>query len=484
MSLTKVTYSMISGAPVNVLDFGAVSGGTALANTTAIQAAIDYAAPLGRAVFIPAGIYSVTVLTIPLQHGGVEIYGEAYNSLYNLSVGTYRGTNLVSTTTTGHVISCDGGVAYSNRGIRIRSLAISATTSGDLVHLVGSPEGTELDNVSGYQAGTGGGFYIKDCWSGLQITGCKLDGASAAGVGITIINTISAGQYFIGSGTSVDRFNTGVALGTSLTTVYNILIENAAIQSNRVAGISLGTVSAVDIKNTHFEFNAGPSIAKDAFGAATVVSINNNSFYRNGTTKDIAISNGTAYSDAWVIQNNYFAGISGGVTAISSSNAAFNSGSISNNYFIGYAGTTVGIDLGAVAATNWVVANNGFSSVTTPVANSTLLGSYIQNGSVYSNITSTGVKTASGTLTAVASGVATTVFDATAQGLYQVFTFYLGASANAYSASAVVHSTEGNINITATNGTNMTLTVSGTNIQVTHTVGSAIDVQYKYLKIA
>ena len=40
MSLTKVSYSMISGAVVNVLDFGAVGNGTT-DDTTAIQAAIN-----------------------------------------------------------------------------------------------------------------------------------------------------------------------------------------------------------------------------------------------------------------------------------------------------------------------------------------------------------------------------------------------------------------------------------------------------------
>ena len=56
MSLTKVTYSMISGAPANVLDYGADSTG-ATSSVAAIQAAID-ANPDG-CVFFPVGTYLI-----------------------------------------------------------------------------------------------------------------------------------------------------------------------------------------------------------------------------------------------------------------------------------------------------------------------------------------------------------------------------------------------------------------------------------------
>jgi hypothetical protein len=54
MSLTKATYSMIDGAPVNVLDFGAIGNGIAN-DAAAIQAALD----TGRAVYIPQGAYLI-----------------------------------------------------------------------------------------------------------------------------------------------------------------------------------------------------------------------------------------------------------------------------------------------------------------------------------------------------------------------------------------------------------------------------------------
>ena len=68
MSLTKATYSMIDGAPVNVRDFGAVgdwngtqsSPGTGTDDTIAIQAAIDHAIAIGSGLFFPPGRYRTT----------------------------------------------------------------------------------------------------------------------------------------------------------------------------------------------------------------------------------------------------------------------------------------------------------------------------------------------------------------------------------------------------------------------------------------
>ena len=74
MSLTKVSYSMIQGAVVNVLDFGAVGNGTT-DDTAAIQAAINYLATTssasatgGGTVYIPAGKFRITS-TIKIGHG-------------------------------------------------------------------------------------------------------------------------------------------------------------------------------------------------------------------------------------------------------------------------------------------------------------------------------------------------------------------------------------------------------------------------------
>lgn len=58
MSLTKVSYSMITGAPVNILDYGADPTGTN-DSTAAIQAALDAVTDGGEVIF-PPGTYLVS----------------------------------------------------------------------------------------------------------------------------------------------------------------------------------------------------------------------------------------------------------------------------------------------------------------------------------------------------------------------------------------------------------------------------------------
>lgn len=68
MSLTKVTYSMIQGAPLNVLDHGADATGVA-DSSAAIQAAVN----AGSLVYIPSGAYKLnTVITVPVA---TTVYG-------------------------------------------------------------------------------------------------------------------------------------------------------------------------------------------------------------------------------------------------------------------------------------------------------------------------------------------------------------------------------------------------------------------------
>jgi len=70
MSLTKASYSMITGAPANVLDFGAVGDGTT-DDTAAIQAALT----TGRSVYLPQNTYAISA-TLRLNSDGQIFFGD------------------------------------------------------------------------------------------------------------------------------------------------------------------------------------------------------------------------------------------------------------------------------------------------------------------------------------------------------------------------------------------------------------------------
>jgi hypothetical protein len=76
MSLTKATFSLIDGAPINVLDYGAVGNGVA-DDTAEIQAALTAGA--GRAVYFPGGTYLISsTLTVPAD---TTVTGDGYGSV-------------------------------------------------------------------------------------------------------------------------------------------------------------------------------------------------------------------------------------------------------------------------------------------------------------------------------------------------------------------------------------------------------------------
>jgi hypothetical protein len=85
---------------------------------------------------------------------------------------------------------------------------------------------------------------------------------------------------------------------------------------------------------------------------------------------------------------------------------------------------------------------------------------------------------------ATATATATTLFSPPAVGLYIIYAYQENASSVAYTAQASVINTGGGVFlISANNGANMTITVSGSNVQVTQTSGSNMLVNFNYIYI-
>ena len=95
MALTKATYSIISGAVINILDYGASPSATGATNRVAIQAAIDaaIASTSTRAVYIPRGAFEIDagiVLASPIR-----IFGDGFD------ISNETGSVIRTTQTTG-----------------------------------------------------------------------------------------------------------------------------------------------------------------------------------------------------------------------------------------------------------------------------------------------------------------------------------------------------------------------------------------------
>lgn len=77
MPLTKVSFSMITGAPANILDYGASPSASATVNTAAIQACINE----NKVVYIPSGVYQIngpiTLNSAAVSGGQRTIFGDS-----------------------------------------------------------------------------------------------------------------------------------------------------------------------------------------------------------------------------------------------------------------------------------------------------------------------------------------------------------------------------------------------------------------------
>ena len=91
MSLTKVTYSMINGAPINVKDFGAIGDGTT-DDTAAIQAALDFAETTSTPIYVPTGVYRLTaglVYNDTAYGKGLQLYGDGmYETVFKMDANS------------------------------------------------------------------------------------------------------------------------------------------------------------------------------------------------------------------------------------------------------------------------------------------------------------------------------------------------------------------------------------------------------------
>lgn len=263
MSLTKVSYSMIEGAPKNVLDYGAFNDGTnATATTAAIQAALD----LAGAIYLPAGTYTIDAPLIVKNH--TLLFGDGNSTIggSKCSLISYAGTdnaieinNPINGSTAAYITLRDFAVICSNAS-PVALKACIAETASSFLHI-------EQVTVQGNWAGI-----IFDQTEVSSIVNCVFQAQSI--VGLWLVNgnarNPAASQYFTNQlyfcGNQFNR--------VALANTFAIIDDGGAdheFKNNNINGWGtwMRLASQTNTKITNNEFEGAADVGPIAFHNVT-----------------------------------------------------------------------------------------------------------------------------------------------------------------------------------------------------------------------
>ena len=256
MSLTKATYSMISGAVVNALDFGMSTTATAAANKTALLAAIASTAK-AVTVFIPEGQYQIAG-DIVINKENVEIFGSRSEYTYNYYYGfpgnaETRGTMLLFTSgAIGFDVSGSVSAGINSDNFCIKDIVLDGGYTVPIGIQAGGFKKITDVTVARF---TNIGIYLGDWLNSTVIDYC---GIHRNGTGI---KTTTGFNTTFTIRNSIIRSN---GIGVELKQCSNVLIDKCTIESNTSIGLyfnpAIGeTVKYVTLNTTWFENNNSPS---------------------------------------------------------------------------------------------------------------------------------------------------------------------------------------------------------------------------------
>jgi len=224
MSLTKVTYSMILGAPKNVKDFGATGDGT-----TDDTAAIRLALIGGGAIYFPAGTYLVKDAT---NIAGAVVLAPASDS-----------------------------VLFGEGDLSILKLGAHSTIKHNIFRLDNKQNITicelKLDGNKAQQTGTFGGFpdeyshaiRIVDGSQNVTVENCTIIDAKGDGVYVGYENDVTGetSKVYINNNIAYgsSRQQLTVTHGTEITFSNNRLIGAIDVEADAVAGTRIAGVKII-----------------------------------------------------------------------------------------------------------------------------------------------------------------------------------------------------------------------------------------------
>lgn len=300
MSLTKVSYSMIQGAPANVLDYGADPTGTSDS-----AAAIRAAAKTGRKLYFPAGTYRVD--SSINYNDFVNNDSLLLNDVYWFGDGTCR----IGEPTTGATV-----IQYNGTGTFLEIGQTTPTYYGPSVMLKDMV--IKGNGVTGHTTTVYGGYTT----STKNDSGSSSSQVGASFVGNSIPKSIIENVYFYGLGTGIlfkglcygFTVKSCVVANTNIGMEMRDTITSILVSSTEFASCSLGIwISGTGNQNIHILDGVFEAITSGAgvlvTGDATALTIarhywtaNQDNFYQVGYNPSTAPSNGGLYS-MWFYEN-------------------------------------------------------------------------------------------------------------------------------------------------------------------------------------
>jgi hypothetical protein len=432
MALTKVSYAMIAGDAINALDYGADPTG-ATDSTAAIQAAID--AALGTAsgtLWLPKGTYAVT---------SINIYPTGFKSLVLVGDGPYNSTFVKFGSGTAPILNISG-TAGGGGGSGVVSKC--QFKNFGIQGVVGK-------TFTGIYADTLAHFFME----GVYVINCNVGFRS---LGSLIFACRSC--YFIGNNVGFQADQSPVNSGYS----NLIKFDDCVFQANSTHHGVLNKGQQIVFQNCDFEAGAtGFYVASTYEDETTYSSVTwSNCWWEGNSSNPVIVDS----SSTWVTMRDCtLYGPASSVTI----NGSGNHVNLQNCYgteYLNMADSTGTIEIGNCLFPVY--------SISTP--NSVISNLLSSSGRIAFQADK--VNTTSGSVSA-ATATATTIGGSTTNYAALVVAYISGGTVNDTCSGIVIEGVISNVS----NGSNMTLSVSGTNIQVTQTTGSTQNVQYVTLRL-
>jgi hypothetical protein len=317
MALTKVSYSMISGAPTNVKDFGAVGNGVA-DDTTAIQnACAACSANGGGTVYFPAGQYVLTSCLDLGQYNRLTQLNATTNELASIQI------HLVGESNTASKIIWKGGTGANGlygTAVMARSkyFNVSGVNTGylDCNSII-----KNIGFVGGFNAGFHPGGYPLQTGSTLNFSTLADDRAAVSHPSVNFAtyprdpyispaldtnavipdNTAGAAIVYRGQssgyieGCSFQKFAYGIVIEWG----YGFVIRNNDIRYTLV-GIRAQYITTMEVHNNVVE-RCGCGYF--TYGAAQLVEVHENAIQANYAGCDMLFA---GFNFQYNVHDNYF----------------------------------------------------------------------------------------------------------------------------------------------------------------------------------